>query len=131
MLWFGIDRIHAYMCASTLVSAETETLWIVICLLEVSSSATILCEKQLIQTLPDTANVLPYITTLLLQLQNINNENERQCNHKAAYLLQDIEYMEQTIKGVLDISHDKEGKGSSRYKDKILHILYYYPIFFF
>lgn len=69
--------------------------------------------------LPDTANVLQYIKSLQLYLQNLNNENKSQWNRKAAHLLQDIKYMEQTIKAVLGISHDTEEKGCFRYTDKI------------
>lgn len=125
-----MDRTRAYIWAYTLVSAEIETLWSVLCFLEVNLSAIILCEIQSIQVLPDTANVLQYIKTLQLYLQNLNNEKKSQRHHKAAPLLQVIEYMEQAIKAVLDISHDKEGKGSFRYPDKTLHILLYYPVFF-
>lgn len=123
VLWFGMDRTHVYMWAYTLASAEIETLSSVICLLEVNLSAIILCEKQSIQVLPDTARVLQYIQTLQLYLQNLTSENKSQCNHKAAHLLRDIEYTEQTVKAVLDISNDKDGKGSFTYTHKILHIL--------
>lgn len=58
----------AYIWTYTLVSAETETLWTIICLLEINLSATIQCEKQSIQVLPDTASVLQYIKDLQLDL---------------------------------------------------------------
>lgn len=64
MFWFGMDRTHAYMWAYTLVSVEIETIWNVVCLLEVNLSAITLCEKQSIQVVPDTANVLQYIKAL-------------------------------------------------------------------